>query len=478
MTYGSVTHELRERLGRLLYYRSARSWFGAAHPTRNDQTPAKTPEQQAELSHLVQKYRYEVLAHLEHTARLLVDPTGDGRSRMPSELRQLSARLTRTVETTPGERPTAEELGTASDLPLVEAWRGAAVAVVVEREFVDPAATFEDLSQSERVTAFKDTADLTRALVILDDRYDLVPEWRHLGDYHQRRANPPERSTYNTGLNNAAGRASRFLASQWQSFAVDNRGHSTRRYHGPATYTPTVAGALRALHDSLLKLDKFPHAQALRTLLRVQYEISAHGAALRATLTRRRGAPDYFTERAAVYWRLTRATKNISGKLGRSAGEALQTSRKAAEILKDVDDVSRDELREIQRVLTGIDRQIARIIHTGAHTAAYVACQRKVIDATARAGVRKARPVWERIDVTTPPGLLDATAVLDDLAQRSTPRPTPPRMGNRPAFTALVQEESLPRLKRVHTTSRENPGIPPAPRLQSSPGHQPLIDGP
>jgi hypothetical protein len=478
MSYGSVTHELREALGQLLYYRVARYWFGAANSSLKDPPLTKTPEQQAELSHLVQQYRYEVLRHLENTARLLVGPTGGRGSQVPFELRQLSSRLTRTLQATPGERPTSEELGAAADMPLVEAWRRAAVAVVVEREFVDPAATFEDLSRAERATALKDTADLTRALVILDDRYDLVPGWRHLSDYSKRRINPPDRGTYNAGLFNAAIRASRFLVSERQDFAVDNRGRRVRRYHGPPSYTPTAAGALRALHDTVLRLDKLPHAQALRALLRVQYEISAHAAALQATVMRRQGVPDYFTERAAAYWRLTRATKNVSGKLGGPAGEALETSRKAAKILKDVDDASRDEVREIQRALTVIDRQIARIIHTGARTAAYVTSRHKAIDTTPRGGVRRARPVWERIDFSTPPGLLDATAVLDDLARRSVPKPTPARMGNRPAFTRLVQEESAARRTRVRYKSRNHQGILPAPRLQPSPGHEPLIDGP
>ncbi|RPF21439.1 hypothetical protein [Myceligenerans xiligouense] len=478
MSYGSVTHELREAFGQLLYYRVARYWFGAAHPALQNAPPTKTPEQQAELSHLVQKYQYEVLRHLESTARLLVGPTGGRSSRTPFELRQLASRLTRTLEATPGERPTSEELGAAADMPLVEAWRRAAVAVVIEREFVDPAATFEGVSRAERATVLKDTADLTRALVILDDRYDLVPGWRHLGDYSKRRTNPSERSTYNAGLYNAAIRASRFLVSERQDFAVDNRGRRVRRYHGPSSYAPSAAGVLRALHDTLLTLDKLPHAQALRALLRVQYEISAHAAALHATVTRRQGIPDYFTERAAAYWRLTRATKNVSGKLGGPAAEALETSRQAAEILKDVDDASRDEVREIQRALTVIDRQIARIIHTGARTAAYVASRHKVIDTTPQGGVRKARPVWERIDFSTPPDLLDATAVLEDLARRSAPKPTPARMGNRPAFTRLVQEESAPRPTRVRNESRTRQGILPAPRLQPSPGHEPLIDGP
>lgn len=86
----------------------------------------------------------------------------------------------RTINASTATLPTMADLTTPHGFPLVEAWRLAARAASHgEHDFAgDMAEGRLDLSQ--RLTVVKDSAEIIRALTVLDRRYRDVPGWQPL----------------------------------------------------------------------------------------------------------------------------------------------------------------------------------------------------------------------------------------------------------------------------------------------------------
>jgi hypothetical protein len=250
----------------------------------------------------------------------------------------------------PGDRLT-ELLGVHHDNRLLHTWQRLARAAAMGEHDFGAGVDFGRLTSEQANTVLKDVADLTRGLVLLDQRYSNVPGWVHL----------KQPAT----LDRAAEATSILARESGLDATVDvgGWGPPAGRLDGPAL--PGVAGAVQAQHNLQVELGRFPTALNLRRVLHSQAHVS-HEAAKHAASA----APDLverFSARASLYQELVRVSRNVGGLIG-GGGEAVVESQNAAVRLQRVDKASpntRELLHNLDRIMSRVDARITTTVERG-----------------------------------------------------------------------------------------------------------------
>ena len=88
--------------------------------------------------------------------------------------------LHQTVEASTARLPGLEELSTPHELPMVEHWRQIARAAALGEHDFDAGLGLGSLDARQTQTIIGDIAATVRALIVLDQRYSMIPGWEKL----------------------------------------------------------------------------------------------------------------------------------------------------------------------------------------------------------------------------------------------------------------------------------------------------------
>lgn len=400
MTYGAVQGRLREAMCELLAYRKVLAHLGGQSGRRPERT---TSEERAGLSALVQRYRVPVVQWLDELADIavadLVMPDGE----VEASMRRMARMLARVRDHTEAPRPTLIELDTPQPLPLVEAWRHAALAATQGRER-EVEALRRRLSQSEALTVLSDVADVSRALAFLDERYRKLPGWRHLGDGVPADGDV-QLFAAPVSLLRAAEGASMAIAALRQAAetSVDTLGYRRPVDVVDGPYGEGVSGALDALANSFRRLrSDFPSGRALRMLVRIHHDVSRHAARLARddpTLEAR------FERRVRTYRRLLTAVRNVDGLLG-AGMDAVADATSGLERLAAASQANERQRAALARGLAATDRRICDILRLGAGQRLYFVATGKHLEQVRHGVTARATTTFAPITEETHPTLL------------------------------------------------------------------------
>ena len=200
------------------------------------------------------------------------------------------------------------------------------------------------------MTVLKDAAEITRGLVGLDRRYDLIPGWEKLKGQGR--------------LSRAAELCATSCGNTEQDYSVDLRGwrppEATIEGHWPG-----LGGIVQGERNLLVGLNQFPDAHNLRLILDSQ-RIVSHEAATRIGTTLPALA-DKWNARAETFTALLHQTRNIRGLLGHggpaAAQGALVTAR--AQRLTHVNPDHGTTLLQLDRLFNRVDNRLAEVIEHG-----------------------------------------------------------------------------------------------------------------
>lgn len=351
MTYGENGRQVRAELTTLLrQHRIQQRLGGQGLHTVPEST---TPEQREELGQLIQRYRYAALAWCLHAAvaarpKVALEGTTE-RSRGPAE--ELRYRLKRSINFSHAGLPTMEDLSTAQQFPMVENWRQAARAAVLGEHDFPGLMDYGRMSAGECMTILKDSAEVTRALVVLDKRYENIPGWIPI---RQR------------GRLDRAAQVCAVIAGYDESdYSVDLKGWRPPTATIDGGPLPGIGGVLQAEHNMLVHLAQFPNALNLRRVLDGQ-RILSHEAARRAPNI----APELiekWLEREQTYKRLIDETRNVGGLVGQGGLAAAEAANAVGRLRHvHVDELINPEpLRDLDKLFTRTDARVAAIIEQG-----------------------------------------------------------------------------------------------------------------
>lgn len=351
MTYGENGRQIRSELTTLLRQHRIQQRLGGKGLHTLPETT--TPEQRELMGQQIQRYRDATLAWCRDAmvaAKPQLDPPlRTKQARGPVE--ELRHRITRTIQASDAGLPSLKELSTPQEFPIVESWRQVAKAAALgEHDF---AGLMDDcrMSTPQCMTVLKDAAEVARALVVLDNRYENIPGWIPIRE---------------RGRLNRAAQACTVLADYHDpDYSVDQRGWRPPSATIDGGPLPGVGGVLQAEHNMLVHLGRFPKALNLRRVVDGQ-RILSHEAARRAHNI----APELvekWLKREQTYQQLTRDARNVAGVIG-AGGCAVAEAALAVDRLRhvNVDEItSPAPLRDLDRLFTRTDARIAAIIEQG-----------------------------------------------------------------------------------------------------------------
>lgn len=474
MSYGQATRDLRDALTTLL----------TDHPFPLRRTRSTPPDdgigsrtdggdKQVEYAALMQRYRLPVLQWSLATLNAAVPPRARATGIMwiaPAALRHKVRDVTeRAQQTSP--RPTREQLATPHADPVVEAWRQAAIAAV--RCLTEEHGALDGLSRADSLLAIRDTCDLTRALVILDDRCHSLTGWQHLsgghyGDY-----------SYSWGLLRAAERCTMWVNAYSLTPDLDGRGaregdfdhHGTyhlRQNITPGPYPPGPRGAVDALHNGLIRLQRPPSPTLVRHLLLRNFHLANELAHLARPVDE--DSARSLDIRASTYRALIEATTDLGGTGSRDPG-AVQEFDTALTLLKATKSATPDDINVLHRLLTHSDRRLAHLIRNAIGDQAYLVARGTTVTRSPAGAGTQTRPRLVPITYNSARALLRATNALADHARsiRSTidrPRPDTDLLAedaliHRDNFAAKIYSR-----RRRTTRIADRAGIPKGPQIR------------
>jgi hypothetical protein len=351
MTYGENGRQVRAELTTLLRQHRIQQRLGG--PGIHTVPETTTPEQRELLGEQIQRYRYAALAWCLHAAaaanpRINLEGTS-ARSRGPAE--ELRYRLRQSINFSNAGLPPLNELSTRQEFPMVESWRQVARAGVLGEHDFPGLMDYGRMSSAQCMTVLKDAAEVTRALVVLDKRYEKIPGWIPIRERGR--------------LDRAAQVCAVFAGYDEPDYSVDHKGWRPP----PATINggplPGIGGVLQAEHNMLVHLAQFPNALNLRRVMDGQ-RILSHEAARRAPKV----APELiekWLEREQTYRRLIDETRNVGGLVGKGGLAAAEAANAVGRLRHvHVDEVTSPEpLRDLDKLFTRSDARIAAIIEHG-----------------------------------------------------------------------------------------------------------------
>ena len=312
-----------------------------------------TVQEREELGRQIARYRHSVLIWCLQAARAAnprINLYGtSGRSRGPEE--ELSYRLTEAVKASSAGLPASEELTQTQDFPIVDIWRLAARAAALGEHDFGAGVGYGRLSEDQCMTVLKDAAEVTRALVGLDRRYEGIPGWEKLKD-QGRVGRAAEVCAVHAGYDDP-------------DYTVDLRGWRPPADldHGPAL--PGIRGVLQGESNLLVTLKHFPDAHSMRLVLDSQ-RIVSHEVAMRVGGI----APplrEKWAARADTFKALVDETRNVRGLLGNGGPSAAQAARVASRAQKlDLDaGIDSKQVQQLDQLFSRIDARLADVIEHG-----------------------------------------------------------------------------------------------------------------
>ena len=351
MTYGENGGRVRAELTALLRQHRIQQRLGG----QGSHTVPETTmlEQRERMGELMQRYRHAALAWCLH-AVVAANPRVDlkqatARSRGPAG--ELRYRLTRSIGFSSAGLPRLEELSTSQEFPMVESWRQVARAAVLGEHDFGGLMDHGRLTPAQSRTVLKDAAEVARALVVLDKRYENIPGWIPIRERGR--------------LDRASQVCDVFAGYDEPDYSVDHRGWRPP----PATIDggplPGIGGVLQAEHNMLVHLSSFPNALNLRRVLDGQ-RILSQEASRRAP----NAASDLigkWLDREQTYKKLIDETRDVGGLVG-SGGSAAAEAANAVGRLRHVhaDEITTPEpLRDLDKLFARVDARVAAIIEQG-----------------------------------------------------------------------------------------------------------------
>ena len=351
MTYGENGCQVRAELTTLLRQHRIQQRLGGQgiHTVPESTTPA----QREEFGRLIQRYRYAAMAWCLHAVvaanpRVALEGTTE-RSRGPAE--ELRYRLKKSINFSNAGLPTMEDLASAQDFPMVESWRQLGRAAVLGEHDFPGLMDYGRMSSAQCMTVLKDAAEVTRAVVVLDKRYENIPGWIPIRERGR--------------LDRAAQVCAVFAGYDEPDYSVDHKGWRPTSATIDGGPLPGIGGVLQAEHNMLVHLARFPDALNLRRVMDGQRILSHEAARL---------APDVgpeliegWLEREQTYKRLIDETRNVGGLVG-NGGPAAAEAANAVGRLRGlhVDEITTPEpLRDLDKLFTRTDARVAAIIEQG-----------------------------------------------------------------------------------------------------------------
>lgn len=433
MTYGETSAELQQALAELLvrFRRVSRHLGGAV-----GRYPATRPAaERAQLSALAQRYRWPVLLWARDAAVLAAPPALRGSVTGYPGLRvsrALAAWTPPARDLPDGRGPSVGELGTAHEVPVLEAWRRAAVAAVEARERDLPAVRAgPPLAPAECRDVARDVMAVADALVILDRRWaDSDPAWQLLG---------PEGTKQSLTRSGRQVRALVDLIGP-PTWTVDDRG-------SPARTGNDLAGAGDAwsrIAAAIAQSD--PSATALRRVIRT----TALARAQAAGLARQAGREDLaaaWSHGAEALAQLSRQLRNVASLAPGDDARTLDAVHEAQAWLEHPGAVDSANLDLLAVGFDQAEHAIGVQLEHGIRTRTYLGAFTSRLEHRAIGGVRHARPYFEAITSENHPDLLASAARLT----RTLP-PSPPRPAPHPGRAALADALQARRARATGTT--------------------------
>ena len=366
--YGMNARQLREELTTLLRQHRIQQRLGG--PGSHFVPVTTTAEQREELGQLIQRYRHAALAWCRHAVVAADLRPGLGSSPSRGSAEELRFRLTRSLNTSKVGMPSLDELSKPQDFAMVETWRQVARAAAFGEHDFPGLMDHGRLSHAERLAVLMDAAEVTRALVVLDKRYDNIPGWVPI----RERAR----------LDRAARVCGVHAGQVEPDYAVDEKGWQPRSATIDGGPLPGIGGVLQAEHNMLVHLVQFPNALNLRRVIDGQ-RILSHEAARRAPNV----APELiekWLEREQTYKRLIDETRNVGGLVGYGGLAAAEAANAVGRLRRiHVDEITRAEpLHDLDKLFTRIDARVAAIVEHGVAERLYFVSAKvpRVVDGT------------------------------------------------------------------------------------------------
>lgn len=399
--YGENTRLLRDSLRELLTQHRIQHRIGGAGVHTVPETT--TVAERKEIGEQIARYRHAVLVWCHQAMRAAnprINLTGtSARTRGPAE--ELRYRLDAAINADPAGLPPMDELVSGHRFEMVDLWREAARACALGEHDFGAGVGYGRLWEAECMTVIHDAAEITRALVGLDRRYSNIPGWKPLKD--------PGR------LGRAAEVCAAYSGYGDPDYSVDRRGWkpSARLIEGPGL--PGIDGVLRAQHNLLLHLVKFPDAQSLRVVMDSQRVVSLEAARRLNESKPELAAP--WQRRAETYGRLVHQTRDVGGLYGKGGLAAGQGSVAASRMQKLPADGLSDagQVQRLIRISAGIDESVRTAVELGLNERLYF--QRVIVPGMNNHNgdlVRVNRPKW--LPVTGPVQTELLTIVRNDLS--------------------------------------------------------------
>lgn len=347
--YGENTRVIREKLAILLrQHRIQHRIGGPGIPTLPVTT---TPAERRLLGLQLGRYRHAVLVWSLEAVRA-VDPSphvplAERRDRTPAT--ELQMRLDEWVRLSM-RRPTIEELNSPQRYPMLSAWQAAARSASLGEHDFGAGISFSTLRGDQVRTVLKDAATVTRALVVLDQRYANTPGWRQLG--HALR------------VEEAAERCIEFAESHGTDHSVDLRGWRPRLRLIEEPAPAGLAGVLHAHHNLLVSLSSIPDARDLRRIVASQLIVSR---ALSDLTAEDNSLHEAWRDREQKYEHLQRWTRDLYGQVGHGAPalpHAFLAATRAEHLTGD-DLHNEPQVQRLWALSRHIDDRIGRIIAAG-----------------------------------------------------------------------------------------------------------------
>ncbi len=414
--YGENGALLRAELSSLLKQHRIQLQIGG--PGTHTVPVTTTESERQQIGEQVRRYRQSALVW-SLQAITAVAPTVDSRLspsvanpfRLPAAqhggLAALHQALDQTMRASTARLPGLEELTTPQHPPLVEHWRQVARAAALGEHDFDAGLGHGRLDSQQSHTLIGDVAATVRALVVLDQRYSLLPGWEKLHRCDR--------------LGWAALACALDASLEPPDYSIDMRGWrpKTKVITGPAK--PGLVGVLQAEHNLVIRMQAFPSAMNLRYVIDSQRLVSG-GLAKRV----RKGEPELhkaWQEREQTYADLQRALRNVSGKVGTGAlavAEGAHAHRRLAALPADAA-LDPRILHAFSTLFTRLDARIADVVEEGIARQAYLA--RVKVPQVANNSGQLVAPTRERL---VPLADADHTHIVELVRDRLRPAAAPP----------------------------------------------------
>ena len=397
MTHGQVNADLRAALVDLLTIRGVTAQLTPAYkdPTR---ALAKTEARAA----LAQRYRTAVWTYVHRLATIAAPEEFLTPAWWP--MRQLAAR-TVPVRREDGQfaGPSTPELGTRQRIPVLEAWRRAAVAAVVGAER-DALGMDDRLGVGHRLVLARDVADIALAIAILDHRYRHVPGWMPVdGPVHDKHRD----------YRDSAAIVAAWAGAQapYEGYAVDKFGWRPAARPGPTDQRDPAERALAAMRNAAIYLGReMPSARAMTRILELTRQTTVRSRRLVGPLEYLpglvlRGRELVLSEMVKLF------EERINGRVGGGSNTVaeLTVATAALNATREISDEQRDRLlRAGDVVRTAIGKRLAE----GAQDFVYCVEIGRRLDQTPHGGIHRAVPQYGEINEETCPLLLEVAKEL------------------------------------------------------------------